>query len=152
KDGTLTLQYQIVDPGKYIALADPAYAKQWTSVPLRPETANSSAGTALTVELPADLQKHQRLVPHRIYSPQGNSVVAPAREDSQPNFAYFVYDGIPEWRGAINPKSSDPKESQVVTFGTNVMRSVQAYHLISKRTSIENVTWREQTQFMQPER
>ncbi|MCI0539625.1 MAG: hypothetical protein L0Z50_30815, partial [Verrucomicrobiales bacterium] len=154
KDTTLVLQYQVVDPGKYIARADSAYAQQWTSVPLRPESTSggSPAGTSLRAELPAELQKHRRLVRYRLASPQNNSVVAPASEDSEPNFAYFVYDGIPDWRGAINPKSNDPKLNKVVTFDTNVMASVQAYHLISKRTSIENVTWREPTEFMQPER
>jgi hypothetical protein len=65
----------------------------------------------------------------------------PYPNDPQPNFAYFVYDGIPSWSAAIRPGSTDPVKGQVVEFGTNVMRKLPAYHLISKRSSVEQSTW-----------
>jgi len=148
KDSDLALQYQVVEPGKYIALADATYAKEWTSLPLRANAKDAS----LMAELPGELQKNRRLIRYRVFAPQSKTVLAPGKEDTQPNFAYFVYDGIPEWRGAIHPRSPDPRLNKVVTFGTNVMRSIQAYHLISSRKAIENVTWREPTEFMHPSR
>src|SRR5688572_33412336 len=42
KDAALELQYQVVDPGKYIARADSAYTKQWTSVPLKLDASGGS--------------------------------------------------------------------------------------------------------------
>ncbi len=145
----VTLQYQLVDPGSYIELKDPAYKTNWISVPMKAtETAGNTNGEGgiYVVELPVDLQKHRRLVRYRTSATDANGkiVTAPAPEDSQPNFAYFVYDGIPGWSGAIEPKSSDPKRSQAVQYDPSVMRSVQAYHFISKASSVVNATWREQ--------
>ncbi len=107
------------------------------------KAANSKA--ALTAELPPELQRHRSLIRYRVYSPAAKAVVAPAPDDAQRNFAYFVYDGIPAWQGAINPKGSE-KERRVATFDSQVMRSVQAYHLIGKQRSVENVTWYERNE------
>src|SRR5258708_10035823 len=94
------------------------------------------------VDLPGELQTHRRLVRYRISATDANgkTVTAPDPEDSQPNFAYLVYDGIPGWSGAVEPKSFDPKRSQPALYGPSVMRSVQAYHFISKASSVENAT------------
>ena len=46
---------------------------------------------------------------------------------------------VPAWRGAIEPRSPDPKRSTPATFDTNVMRSVQVYHLLGRKSSIESV-------------
>ncbi|HUR45397.1 MAG TPA: CotH kinase family protein, partial [Candidatus Saccharimonadales bacterium] len=55
------------------------------------------------------------------------------------------YDGLPPWRGAIEPKSADPKRSTVFEFDTNIINRVQAYHLLGKAKSVENATWNEQS-------
>lgn len=152
KANDLVLQYQVVEPGGYITLSDPAYATEWKQVSLQAEPDSSDDGRAkMKASLPADVQKNRRLIRYRVYSPKTESMVAPLEDDTQPNFAYFVYDGVPEWKAAINPGGSG-KESQVVTFGTEVMRSIQAYHLISKRKSIETVTWTQPMGLGHPER
>jgi hypothetical protein len=69
---------------------------------------------------------------------------APSFTDVPPNYAYFVYDGIPAWRASIDPSSTDAKLSSPITFPPEAMQRVQAYHLVGKRRSIENATWREQ--------
>jgi len=143
----LTLQYQLVDPGKYVALADAAYKTNWISIGMH-RLGNAAAPVEnFSVELPGSLQAHRRLVRYRITAmdAKGQTITAPEPDDSQPNFAYFVYDGIPGWNGAINPNSRDPKKSEIVHYSPGVMRTVQAYHLISKARSVENATWREQT-------
>ncbi|HUR46186.1 MAG TPA: CotH kinase family protein [Candidatus Saccharimonadales bacterium] len=136
----LTLQYQVVEPGKYIALADSAYAKSWTSVSMS-RGVDPAAGPSYAVELPAVLQKHRRLVRYRIAA--GDKLVAPAQGDSETNFAYFVYDGVPAWRGAINPESNDPLLKEARVFSSEVMQSVQVYQFIAGKQSVENVTWYE---------
>jgi hypothetical protein len=147
----LVLQYQVVEPGKYIALDDPDYAESWTEVALvkAPRQKTDADRIAFTAELPPELQANRRLIRYRVYSSAAKAVVAPAPDDAQQNFAYFVYDGIPAWRGAINPRGTGGKQ-KVMTFQPEVMRSVQAYHLIAKQTAVENVTWLEPKPFMSP--
>jgi hypothetical protein len=144
KQKGVVLQYQLVDPGNYIALKDAAFTTSWVSVPMNDNGQNADAvkgDGVFTVELPANLQKHRRLVRYRIAEAESKKVLAPAADDPQPNFAYFVYDGVPAWRGAINPGSDNPGLREAVTFDSDVMRRVQVYHLISKKPSIENATW-----------
>jgi len=137
----VTLEYQLVDPGKYIDLKDPAYKNNWVALAM-----SAGPGGAYSAELPGRLQVHRRLVRYRVkgMDDKGQPIMIPAAEDPEPNFAYFVYDGIPGWSGAIEPRSNDPRRSKAVQFPPSVMRSVQAYHLISKASSVENATWREQ--------
>ena len=131
----LALQYQVVEPGKYIELKDPAYTKGWISVPMH----EGGPDGEFSVELPASLQKHRRLIRYRIAA--GERIVAPDSADTQPNFAYFVYDGVPAWRAAINPDGNSPALRTPVTFSAELMSSVQVYQFIAKKSSVENTTW-----------
>lgn len=145
------LQYQVVEPGKYVALNDPAYAEAWQEVALtKGEDGIGAGGDGLSASLPAELQRNRCLIRYRVYSPKEKTVVAPFSTDTQPNYVYFVYDGIPEWKGAINPKGAG-LEAKVVTFDAKTMRSVQAYHLISGKESVETLTWHEPKGYMNPE-
>ena len=143
--GHVTLQYQLVDPGHYIELADSAFKKGWVSVPM---IAAGDAGDALkanrffVAELPDRLQIHRRLVRYRILV--NDTVAAPLANEPVPNFAYFVYDGVPSWRGAINPMSRAPGMRRPTLFGTNVMCSLPVYQLIAKKSAIEKTTWFQQ--------
>ncbi|MBI3417441.1 MAG: lamin tail domain-containing protein [Verrucomicrobia bacterium] len=142
---SVMLQYQIVDPGSYIELDDEAYRTNWVSVPMNDRGATPDAlggDDIFSAELPASLQTHRRLIRYRIsvVDALGASVTVPYADDPQPNFAYFVYDGIPAWRAAIQPGSTGVR-GEVVDFGTNVMSQVQAYQLVAKQTAIEESTW-----------
>ena len=144
KPKQLELQYQIVDPGKYIALNDAAYKTQWTPAKMNDtgESGDKAAGDGIyTVELPATLQKHRRLIRYRIVSPDDKKIVAPEPDDEQRNFAYFVYDGVPAWKGAINPGSNEAKLREPVTFSSQALQRVPVYHFISHKPSVENATW-----------
>src|SRR5687768_6281154 len=57
----LTLEYQVVEPGKYIALDDPAFRMGWRSVKM--EKFHSDLRYA--VQIPAETQEHRRLVRYR---------------------------------------------------------------------------------------
>lgn len=135
----VTLQYQVIEPGRYIALADSDFAKKWVSLPMTNETKGKGVFTA---ELPGALQVHRRLVRYRVAA-EGR-VIAPGTNVAGQNFAYFVYDGVPAWRGAVNPASPEPAQREKVVFGTNVMRSLPVYQLLTTKAAVENVTWLKQ--------
>ena len=143
--GKLILEYQLVDPGNYVELRDPGYRLNWVPLPMvdTGKTVGNKGAREFAVELPGSLQEHRRLVRYRIRAEdsKGAQLVAPYPDDPSPNFAYFVYDGVPPWRGAVHPNSSNPLASEVVEYGTNAMRSLPVYHLLTKRNSVEHSQW-----------
>jgi len=142
---SVALEYQIVEPGRYITLKDAEYNPRWVSVPMTKSSADSTA--FYSVQVPGNIQTNRRLVRYRVKATNGEDTVIllPAADDPEPNLAYFVYDGIPPWKAAIQPKSSDPKKAEMVEFGTNVMTQVQNYFLIGKAKEIESATWYERS-------
>src|SRR5207249_1131581 len=68
----------------------------------------------------------------------------PEPGDPEPNLAYFVYDGVPPWRGAIEPGSADVSRSRPTEFSSKALQHLPVYHLISKKSSVEASTWGEQ--------
>ncbi|MBI4585331.1 MAG: lamin tail domain-containing protein [Planctomycetes bacterium] len=127
----VTLEYQGVSPGAYIRLVDPAYASGWTAVAMRDDGAglDQLAGDGIyTAAVPGSVQAHRRLVRYRITAldQAGLEVLAPYADDPQPNFAYFVYDGVPPWKGA-----SQPGVTPVLNFGIEVLRLLPVYHLLA---------------------
>ncbi len=143
--GAVTLLYQLVDPGNYIHLNDAAYESDWTDLTMHDDGVNGDeiAGDDIySVAMPSALQVHRRLVRYRItVEDTGNrSVRAPYADDPQPNFAYFVYDGVPTWSGAVKPGDAGSM-GDVITYSTKIMRSLPVYHLIAKRADVEDSTW-----------
>ncbi len=123
-----TLEYQIVEPGKYLAIDDPRYLTEWTPLPM------TGTGDGLfTAVVPADVQAHRRLVRYRIVAADtlDTAIRVPYRDDPQPNFAYFVYDGLPSYTGKATPTSAD------VTYDFDALpplqRNVPVYQLITTR-------------------
>ena len=137
----VTLLYQLVDPGAYIEISDAAYTNNWTALTMNDSGVGGDVAAAddtYTVQLPGALQVHRRLVRYRIVAHDGGgrSLRVPYADDPQPNFAYFVYNGIPEWRGSLNGGTQ-------TVFSSSVMSRLPTYHLISKITSVTNSTWHE---------
>ena len=67
--GELTLEYQVVEPGKYVALEDAAYRKGWVELPMGDQGVEGDATPGdgvFSAELPPHVQKHRRLVRYRI--------------------------------------------------------------------------------------
>lgn len=131
----VTVSYQIVEPGQYIEIGDPLYVTQWVTLPMQADGEPSEIGQRYIANLPASVQVHRRLVRYRIQAAdgQGATVSVPFSDDPQPNFAYFVYDGVPAWQGAIRPKDFGSSLSQVQTFDFQTMRPLPVYHLISTK-------------------
>lgn len=134
----LWLHYQIVKPGHYIALSDPEYSTQWETLPLFDNDERASDGL-LTASLPSRLQKHRHLI--RYFVSRKNPVSRDDAERSEMK-AYFVYDGVPDFMAAVNPRSKNPEYSTSKRFPSQALTRVPVYHLISKNDWIEEATWK----------
>ncbi|MCK4293945.1 MAG: lamin tail domain-containing protein, partial [Planctomycetes bacterium] len=140
------LYYQLVDPGSYIELDDLQYQTNWI---LAAMTDDGTGGDQqaddhiYTVVLDGSKQTHRRLVRYRIkaWDYTGLSLTGPYRYDYEkkepvPNFAYFVYDSVPDWYGAARPGYTP-----VVHYTTEVLTSVPVYHLITKKQSVADAMY-----------
>ncbi len=140
----VSLLYQIVLPGTYVARYDAAYFMNWTTVEMRDDGLGADAAAhddVYTGQIPAGAQKHRNLVRYQLLVEDtlGNIIKAPYPDDPQPNFAYFVYDGVPAWRGAVQPGVTP-----IVEFSSEVMSRLPVYHLISRKSDVEAAIWFEQ--------
>lgn len=134
----VSLSYQTVDPGSYIRLTDAAYATSWTTVPMRDNGLNGDAtanDSIYTARIPAATQTNRRLVRYKITfaDDQGNTATVPYVDDEQPNFAYYVYGGLPAWQGAFRPGSST-----LQTFPSTLMDDLPVYSLVANGTDVIN--------------
>ena len=136
-----SLEYQIVEPGKYLAKSDPKFSRQWVSVPMT----NSGPGK-FSAELPSAMQQNRRLVRYRIRSAKEGPVLLPPADDATGNFGYFVYAGVPAWHGAVDPKGSAANRNPVA-YSPEVLTQVPVYHLLAARSSVENATWKDRVEF-----
>jgi len=93
------LAYQIVLPGHYIRLGDPEYQTSWTLVAMSPATTPSYWAATI----PA--QAHRTLVRYRISAQDatGRVTTVPYSDDSEPNYARYVYDGVPPYYASPHP-------------------------------------------------
>ncbi len=103
---SVQLKYQLVAAGDYIAINDARYTTNWTSVSMYDDGTNGdvTAGDGVyTAVLAGSLQTNRLLVRYRISATDslGASITVPYADDPQPNFAYYVYNGIPDWTAAI---------------------------------------------------
>ncbi len=143
----VTLQYQVVEPGNYIDLADPAYTNvaNWISLSMNDGGFSgdlTAADGTYTAIIPAPVQAHRRLIRYRITvaDAPGASVRVPYADDPQPNFAYFVYNGVPGWAGAVQPGAMN-SNGVVQGFSSNVMGRLPTFHLIGKSNMVATATW-----------
>ncbi|MBN2593452.1 MAG: lamin tail domain-containing protein, partial [Sedimentisphaerales bacterium] len=136
----VTLSYQAVDPGNYINIKDWQYNASWNNITMHDDGLNGDAiagDDIYSVQIQGLLNRHRRLMRYRITITDngGRALIVPYPDDPQPNFAYFVYDGVPAWYGAVRPGSTP-----VVEYDSDVMSSLPVYHLISKNSDIETCT------------
>lgn len=129
------LKYQRVLGGAYINHLDAAYndPSNWTTLTMRDDGTNGDlfAGDATyTVVIPAAVQVHRGLVRYRITTTDGlgANVTVPYADDPVPNFAYYTYNGVPDWQGAANP-SVGP----TLTYTGQALSTVPVIQLITKR-------------------
>ncbi|MFO7633123.1 MAG: lamin tail domain-containing protein [Caldilinea sp.] len=120
----VTLWVQVVTPGAYIRITDPAYATQWTAYAMQ-----SAGDDFYMANLPAEIVHNRYLIRYRVEATDrgGRSVMAPLLDDPQPNFALFVNDGPVLWAGAVNPHQATP----ITFFDFTQIQSLPIYHLIA---------------------
>lgn len=134
----VTLKYQLVDPGAYLRKTDPAFATNWISLPMYDDGTHgdTNAGDFIYAAIiPSSTQTHRRLVRYQITATDApaHSITVPYADDGSPNFAYFVYDGMPAWSGAFNPGVTP-----VVNYPTNVLQTLPTYQLIAANADVSN--------------
>lgn len=141
---SVVLQYQVVDPGNYIAIEDAAYQNpaNWVSVNMHDDGLNGDAIAGdgnYTAVLPASVQVNRRLVRYRITSTDNlnNSLTAPYADDTVPNFAYYVYDGVPSYSAALQPGAAGAN-GQVQTFSSSTLTSLPYIQLLTKKIDHDN--------------
>jgi hypothetical protein len=138
---SVTLAYQIVEPGAYIRLKDEAYEKTWTELPMRDDgqQGDRRAGDGVfTAFLPAQVAVHRRLVRYRIIAEDSKGLRgrAPGAGDSVPNFALFIYNGVPAWTGSVQPGKAAP-----LTFPPAMLETLPTFHLIANAEDVERSQW-----------
>jgi len=129
--GGVSLAYQLVEPGDYVAINDPRYATDWTTVTMTDDGTQGDAvagDSRYSVVLQWRIQTHRRLVRYRITATDtlGNAVTVPYDDDGQPNFAYFCYGAVPDWTGSARP-GVEPD----ITYSSSLLTRLPVYHLIT---------------------
>ncbi len=145
-DGTasVSLRYQIVSPGSYIRKADAAFtsAGSWVTLPMLDDGTggDAAAGDSIfTATLPASVQVHRRLIRYQITVTDnlGNFIRVPYADDEQPNFAYFVYDTLPAWNGAMRPATFNGfAATPVQAYPVSLLQSIEPWHLLANEANI----------------
>ena len=135
----VVLQYQLVNPGSYIELTNAAFTNNWTSLAMNDAGADGDAvagDDTYTVTLPGALQTHRRLIRYRLIANDsgGRSIRVPYADDPQPNFAYFCYNGVPAWTGAVQPGAGGTN-GVAFTVSSNEMNRLPVYHLLAVSNS-----------------
>ncbi|MCH2062139.1 MAG: lamin tail domain-containing protein [Roseibacillus sp.] len=137
----VTLTYQLVEPGSYVHKEDSAYENGWVPLAMVDDGTggDEAAGDSVfTVTMPAGLQVHRRLIRYRITVEDvpGNAQQTPYEDDESPNFAYFCYNGVPDWSG-----SKRPGVLRSVNYRASALDSIAVYHLITKESDVIQCQW-----------
>src|ERR1043166_4127252 len=129
----ITLHLQIVEPGNYLHRTDVAFTNTWHEFPMQ-----LTSGKIASAIIPAEVQQHRRLVRYFISFSENNGkrTRIPLATNDCPNFAYFVYDGVPAFKGASQPGKTPP-----LTFSSDFMNTLPTYHLIARREDVERSQW-----------
>ncbi len=141
---SVLLSYRIVEPGAYIPLTHRLYNDGWFEIAMNDEglDGDAEAGDDIyTAVVPSFVQSHRRLIRYRVTATDstGLSITGPYEDDPVPNFAYFVYNGVPSWTGAARPGVTP-----AVEYSSEVLQRVPVYHLLSRKSDVTACTWVEQ--------
>ena len=154
--GTVELHYQVVAPGSFIPAHSPLEHRQLLSsssqpFPANPEFEDSANWTTLsmvddgtggdtlaedsTFTAVVPTHANRSLVRYRITvtDAKGNSVRVPYRDDPSLNFAYFVYDGVPEYAPS---RQTVHRDGLGHVYSPEVMTSLPVYFIITRNEDV----------------
>ena len=142
--GSVGLFLKAVAPGDYTHKESREYGADWITLTMLDNGQNGDLQAndhIYSVQIPAEIQQHRWLIRYTILvtDTQSAFLQVPYEDDPQPNFAYFVYDGVPAWKGADRPGVTPVRE-----YGPEVMNSVPVYHVLGKKADIDAAIWHEQ--------
>ena len=129
---SVSLRYQRIAPGSYLAKDNERYESTWESLTMSP----SKEQDVYQVIIPGDWQKHRHLFRYQIVATdkKGARVQVPYTDDDQPNFAYFCYDGAPAWTGSNQPNRTNP-----LTFSAQLLNNTAPIlNLIAQDRDVED--------------
>ncbi len=137
----VTLEMQVLAPGAYLRRTDAGFRTNWVSLPMRDDGREGDLRAkdgVFTARVPSEVQRHRQLVRYRIRAigHAGLEVRVPYPDDSVPNFAWFVYDGVPAWTGANQPGKTPP-----VNFPAEFLRTIPSYHLLAQAEDAARSQW-----------
>jgi hypothetical protein len=150
---SVNVQYQVNAPGAYIPAnlvssnftqtVNPAYNQGWVTLAMFDDGTHgdSTPGDGVySAQIPPAVNQNRTLVRYRIIATDalGASIQGPYADDPSLNFAYYVYDGVPSYAGAIQPGSSDPTRNTPTTYDSSVLTSVPVYTLITTKQDHAN--------------
>ena len=123
----VTLEVQTVTAGDYIARDDPRYESDWTALAMDYDLSVHRYRAVLPPE------PHRTLVRYRIRARdrRGAEILAPRAGDPEPNYAYFVYDGVPDYIAELHSNFGDPG------FVHRSLDRVPVYHLLAAAEDVE---------------
>ena len=146
---SVKLEYQVVSPGEYIPaylakstsqlISRPNDARDLNPEYINPENWNSiimkddgigldvqSDDGVFTVKIPN--QNHRTLVRYRIIAKANDDtkIQVPHIDDPSLNFAYFVYDGVPDY--TVQKSRTFPAPH---TYSSDLINSVPVYHVLT---------------------
>ncbi len=128
-----TAEYQVLPAGSYIRKGDPEFDSAWERIPM-----SFNPRTALFEAL-LPKQPHRTLVRYRVRaadaSPAALESTAPRAGDPEPNFAYFVYDGIPSYTANVQ------SEFGPAGFVHTGLEKLPVYHMIGSGDDIRNAQY-----------
>ncbi|MBK8049755.1 MAG: lamin tail domain-containing protein [Anaerolineales bacterium] len=123
----VNLQLQPVAPGGYVRRTDGQYNDRWSTVPML-----AAGGDWYEAVLPASMRYHRWLIRYRIdvVDKGGRQLRLPYWDDPQPNFALYIFNGVPAWQGAVKPGDAG-WFGQVQTYDFSQMRPLPVYQLVA---------------------
>lgn len=134
---SVSLDYQLVNPGNYINIDDPRYNSTWESLVMNDNGTGSdefAGDDVYSGTIPGALNTHRRMIRFRIEAADfaANNHQVPYPDDPVPNFAYFVYGTMPTWTA-----SNRPGVTPSVTYDFSAMEPVAIYQLLTTRSDHE---------------
>lgn len=150
--GSVNLLYQVNAPGAYIPSMlvntsnftnshNPAYDQGWITLAMYDDGTHgdSKPGDGIySAQVPASVNQNRTLIRYKVTATDtlGASVTAPYADDPTLNFAYYVYNGVPGWSGAIHPGDPNPALSTVVNYSAADMNILPVYQIIARNLDV----------------